>query len=330
MKKITVLVNRKMQNKIFTDEHFDILRSVGELNVWDGDDFSDNMKMLEFVENSDVIITSWQTPALGGKVLDRCPNLLGVVHGAGSIKPNIDEEFIRRRPRVSNSAIEISRGVAETTLGIAIAACKGFFRLSDEARRGMWRESFSSVIDFYDLKIGVVGAGNAGRHFIKLLQGFCVDVLVYDPCLSATEIAELGAKKCELAYLMAQSDVISLHAPSIPATKHMINRENLSLMKDRAVLINTARGSLINETDLIAECKRRNITAVLDVTDPEPPAKESELRSLPNVHLLQHIAGVTTNGAKRIGKHVCEETKRLLAGERMKCEMDLSKLDVMA
>lgn len=330
MKKITVLVNRQMQNKIFTDEHLNTLRSMGELNVWDGVDFSDNARMLEFVENSDVIITSWQTPALGTEILDRCPSLLGVVHGAGSVKPNIDEEFIRRNIRIANSAIEISHGVAETTLGIAIAACKGFFRMTEEARQGMWRESFSSVIDFYNLKIGVVGAGAAGRHFIKLLQNFCVDVLVYDPCLTAEEISELGAEKCELSELLTQSDVISLHAPSIPATKHMINRETLPLMKDRAILINTARGSLINEEDLIAECKKRDIIAILDVTDPEPPAKDSELRSLPNVYLLQHIAGVTTNGAKRIGKHVCEETKRLLAGERMKCEMDLSKLDTMA
>lgn len=330
MQKITVLINRKLQEKIFTEEHIQKLRTLGDLNFYERDDFLDREYVLNFTKDSDVIITSWQSPLIDDAMLDICPNLLGVVHGAGSVKAIISDSFIRRNIRLTASANEISQGVAETTLGIAIAACKGFFWLPQEARDGMWRENFSNVIDFYGLKIGVVGAGHAGRHFIKLLKNFCVDVLVYDPYLSDEQIKELGAQKCELSEIMAMSDVVSIHAPNIPETRHMINKENLALLRNGAILINTSRGSLINEDDLISECKKRRLFAVLDVTDPEPPAQDSELRSVSNIYLLQHIAGVTTNGSKRIGKHVCEEVERLLLGERMKCEIDLTKLSQMA
>ncbi|MBE6964533.1 MAG: hydroxyacid dehydrogenase [Ruminococcaceae bacterium] len=330
MQRITVLVTRPIQNKIFTEEQLKKLGELGVLSLYDRDDFADRKHVLDFVKDSNVIITSWQTPMLDNEILDLCPELLGVIHGAGSVKDVIGDDVIQRELRVTASANEISRGVAETTLGIAIAACKGFFWLPQESRDGLWRENFCKVTDFYGLKIGVIGAGYAGRHFIKLLKSFCVEILVYDPYVPAEQIIFLGAEKLELDALMSQCDVISVHAPSIPETDNMINRNNLKLLKEGAVLINTSRGSLINEEDLIAECKKRNITAVLDVTAPEPPAQDSELRKLPNIHLLQHTAGVTNNGSKRIGRHVCEEAQRLLSGEKMKCELDLSRLSTMA
>ncbi|NLN27404.1 MAG: hydroxyacid dehydrogenase, partial [Firmicutes bacterium] len=96
---------------------------------------------------------------------------------------------------------------------------------------------------------------------------------------------------------------------------HMFNRETFGLMKDDAIFINTARGSLVNEDDLIAELEKGRFWACLDVTDPEPPAADSPLRSLPNVTLTPHIAGSVNNGHRRIGRYVTEEIERFVAGE---------------
>ncbi|MBQ9921942.1 MAG: hydroxyacid dehydrogenase, partial [Clostridia bacterium] len=110
----------------------------------------------------------------------------------------------------------------------------------------------------------------------------------------------------------------------------MLNKDNLCLMKDGAVLINTARGAIIDEADLIAELEKGRIFACLDVTSPEPPAVDNKLRELDNVILTPHIAGTSTNGLRRIALHVCEELERLEKGEKMAAEINTAELGKMA
>ena len=189
---------------------------------------------------------------------------------------------------------------------------------------------YLSVKDFYDITIGVISGGYVGKHMVKLLKNFHVDVLLYDPILSAEQIAEIGATKVELNELLSRSDVVTIHAPAIPATENMLHKDNLCLMQDGAILINTARGTIVNEKDLIAELKKGRIFACIDVTNPEPPAKDNELRALKNVVLTPHIAGTATNGLKRVALHVCEEIERLLNGEKMRTEVNLDELSKLA
>ena len=165
---------------------------------------------------------------------------------------------------------------------------------------------------------------------VKLLKNFHVDVILYDPILSKEEIATIGAEKVELNELLSRADVVTVHAPAIPATENMLNKDNLCLIKDGAVLINTARGSIINEQDLINELKTGRFFACIDVTNPEPPVKENELRYLNNVVLTPHIAGTSTNGLRRIALHVCEEIERLVNGETMRTEVNLDNLSKLA
>lgn len=331
MEKITVLVNKEFRNRVFGEKYYDMLRKMGEVKVYDRDDFSDEAYYLDFVKGSTVIVTSWDSPKIGKEILDNCPDLKAVIHGAGSIKPIISDAFIERKIRITNSAVAIGEGVAESALGFAISACKGFYTLNDDTKNGLWQENIKTAVkDFYDITVGVISGGYVGKHMVKLLKNFHVDVLMYDPILSEDQITQIGAKKVELNELMSRSDVVTVHAPAIPATENMLNKDNLCLMRDGAVLINTARGTIINEGDLIAELKKGRIFACIDVTNPEPPARDNELRALKNVVLTPHIAGTATNGLKRVALHVCEEIERLLKGEQMRTEVNLADLSKLA
>ncbi|MBE6687720.1 MAG: hydroxyacid dehydrogenase [Ruminococcaceae bacterium] len=330
MKKIALLVNEKYRNTIFSDKYFERMRKCGELCIYDKEGFENEQDYLDFVKGAEVIVTSWSSPKIDQKILDACPNLKAVLHAAGSVKPVVSDELIEKKIRVTGSACAIGEGVAETALGFAISACKAFYQLSRDTKNKIWRENVNVVTDFYDIKIGVISGGYVGRHMVKLLKNFHVDILMYDPILSAEQIAEIGAQKVELDELMRVSDVVTIHAPSIPATNDMIHKGNLALMKDGAVLINTARGAIINEQDLIDELKKGRIFACLDVTNPEPPAEDNELRFLDNVILTPHIAGTATNGLRRIALHVCEELERLDKGEKMAAEVNLADLAKMA
>ena len=179
--------------------------------------------------------------------------------------------------------------------------------------------------------MGVVGCGFAGSHYIELLQAFGVNVLAYDPLLDEAAIAAMGAKKADLDTLLAESDVVSLHAPALDSTRHMINGRALSLMKDRAILINTARGALVDEEALAQALRGGKLKyACLDVTDPEPPAADSPLRGIPNCIMTPHLAGLANNGKLKIGAHVADEIGRFLTGGALVSEITQAMLATIA
>lgn len=331
MKYIAMLMPLHQQERIFAEKYYEKLRRWGHIRLYDSESFEDADHVKEFLTGADVIVTTWGSPMLTAEYLDVCPNVKLVIHAAGSVKSVVDEEeFIRRGIRVTNAAVALGEGVAETALGFAISACKGFYHLSASTRAGEWLEKKQTVKEFYDITVGVISAGYVGRHFIKLLQNFNVDVLLYDPYITSEAARALGAEKAELDELLQKSDVISIHAPSIPATDNMISREKLKRIRDGAILINTSRGSVIDEPAMIEELKTGRFFACIDVTSPEPPAKDNALRTLPNVVLTPHIAGAVTNGLKRIAKHVCEELDRFETDGSLRTEVDLSKLSMLA
>lgn len=263
-------------------------------------------------------ITSWGSPSFTPELLDVAPELRLIVHAAGSIKPIVTDAVYERGITITSGAPAIAAGVAETSLGLIITSMKNVFALSTAIREGGWRagrDARQHVKEMIGTTVGLVGAGHVGRRVLKLLSGFDVHVLLSDPTLTPAEAEALGATLVDLDTLMAESDVVSLHAPSIPATRHMINAGNLKLMKDGATLINTARGSLIDEQALIKELSTGRIWACLDVTDPEPPAPDNPLQSMPNVVMTSHIAGSVSTGLVRIGRYAAEEIGLFLAGK---------------
>ena len=127
--------------------------------------------------------------------------------------------------------------------------------------------------ELYELEVGIIGALRVGRQVIRLLKGYQgLRIKVYDPYLSAEGARQLGVELCSLDEV-CRCDVVSCHAPSIAATRHMLNADTLALLPDHAVLINTSRGALIDEAALVAEVRRRPLYVLLDVTDPEPPGQ---------------------------------------------------------
>lgn len=331
MKKIALFIKNVSIERFFGEKYFNMMRKWGDLAFYDRDNFEDRAYCLEFLKGSNVIITSWGTPAIEKDILDVCPDLELVLHAGGTPKPILSDALIEKNIPVSFSAIALGEGVAETAVGLTIAASKGVFKLAKDTSKGLWIEHKQEYcMDIYDITVGVISGGFVGRHYIKLMQNFNVDILLYDPTLSAEQVAALGATKAELEEMLSKADVISVHAPSIPATAKMLNASNLHLIKDGAVLINTSRGAVFDEPALIEELKKGRFFACIDVTDPEPPAVENELRYLDNVILTPHIAGAVTNGLKRVAKHVCEELDRFENGEPMRTQVDFSKLANMA
>jgi phosphoglycerate dehydrogenase-like enzyme len=144
------------------------------------------------------------------------------------------------------------------------------------------------------------------------------------------EAAALGAVPLPLDDLLRSSDIVTLHAPDLPATHHMPDRGRLALTPDGGVLINTSRGALVDHEALTEELVSGRISAVLDVTDPEPLPVTSPLHALPNVLLTPHIAGSVGNELARLGSTVVAELERLAAGLPLAPQVHEAKLSISA
>lgn len=267
----------------------------------------------------EILLTGWSCPCIDEAVLEVAPRLHAVVHAAGTVKHHISPAVFERGITVSAASEINARPVADFTIAALIFAAKQAFF---QARSYAAGQPDMAHVDGEDLgltgsTIGVIGASRVGRMVIDRLAAHDVHVLVSDPYLDTKSAAELGAELADLDTLFRSSDFVSVHAPELPETHHMVNRRRLALLRNGGVVINTARGSLIDTTALADECLTGRISAVLDVTDPEPLPPQHPLLPLPNVFLTPHLAGSRGRELRKLGEFAAAEVERLVRGETL-------------
>ena len=211
---------------------------------------------------------------------------------------------------MGNAAV-IAEDVAQTVLALVMFTTKGLWVFANSTRAGEWSGGEASLFAtrrLDGLNMGIIGASHAGKAVINLFKPFKCNLNVYDPLMPKFEAIELGVNPMGLDELMSSSDILSLHAPAIESCRHMLNKDNLKLIKDGALFVNTARGMLVDEPALIKELETGRFFACIDVTDPEPPAVDHPFRKMDNVILIPHIAGGhSVNGRLMLGRHSAME-----------------------
>lgn len=280
--------------------------------------------------DADVVITGWGSPAFDADELARRPSLRALVHAAGSVKRLVTPDLWARGIRVSSCATANGVPVAEYTLATILLSAKDVFGAAQRfaETHDMHASRPGASAGAYGITVGIVGASRIGRRVIDLLRPFDVDVVVYDPSLP--DDGDGIARRVPLERLLEMSDVVSLHAPSLPETRGMIGAPELARMRDGAVLINTARGALVDTDALVTELARGRLRAVLDVTDPEPLPPGHPLFSLPGVVLTPHIAGSLGNELGRIGAQVVDEVVAFATDGALRHEITPSQLTLLA
>ena len=330
---VAITIGQSHYRRMFSAAALADLAAAAEIVHHAGGEPAGKRELMAVLAEADACITGWGVAQLAADVVAAAPRLGHMAHMGGSVKRFVSGAVWARGIRVTSAAVTLARDVAETTLGLMIVGRKRIWPLGNHVRDGGWRDS--PVWDRWDARelhrstVGLVGAGNVGRHVIELLGPFSVTVLVADPFLSHDEAESLGVERVELAELMDRSDVVSIHAPETDQTRHMIGAEELCRLGDGAVLINTARGGIIDEAALIDELATGRIFAFLDVTDPEPPAPDSPLRHLENAVVTPHVAGCIDN-CHRMGELAVEEVRRYLAGQLAINEIRPEMLDRIA
>ncbi|NLX69971.1 MAG: hydroxyacid dehydrogenase [Clostridiales bacterium] len=281
--------------------------------------------------NVEVIFSGWGAPRMDEEFLSHCPNLKAVFYGAGSIKGLVSDAFWDRGIVITSAYAANAVPVAEYTISqILFCLKRGWHFALTIKREGRYPE-VKQVPGAYGTTVGIISLGMIGRRVCKLLKNFDLKVIAYDPYVSPEEAEELGVELCQLDEIFKLADVVSLHTPWLKETEGMITGKHFEYMKPNASFINTARGAIVRENEMIEVLKKRpDLQVVLDVTYPEPPEPGSPLYTLPNVVLTPHIAGSLDKECSRMGRYMVDELKRYLKGEPLKWQITRERAAIMA
>lgn len=282
-------------------------------------DSFDTDEALAALKVAEVLVTGWRTPLIDAAVLDAAPNLTRILHIAGSVKEQFTPEIWERGIEVSSAVDANAVPVAEFTLAAILMANKRVVQIARDYReqRRLIDQAGLGVVGSYRRRVGVVGASRIGRRVVELLRPFDLEVVLFDPTLSSAEVEAIGAHSVTLEELCATSDVVTVHAPSLPATRGMISAALIDSMPAGSALINTSRGDVIDQEALTARVLRGDLYAYLDVTVPWALPTDHPLYDHPNAFLTPHIAGSVGTEVDRMIDQQIAELDRIARGEAL-------------
>ncbi|XHR27871.1 MAG: hydroxyacid dehydrogenase [Chthoniobacteraceae bacterium] len=279
----------------------------------------------------EAIFTTWFMPSLQPEQLDLLPSLKAVFYAAGTVKP-FALPFLERGITVVSAWQANAIPVAEFTSAQIVLSMKGYFRNAREyTGPAYWNAGGFQGPGNYGGTVALLGAGAIGRKVIEYLKPYHLRIVAFDPFLGEARAAELGIAKVSLEEAFEQGCVVSNHLANIPETRKMLHGGLFAKMRRDATFINTGRGATVDEPGLIEVLRARpDLTALLDVTWPEPPAEDSPFFTLPNVQTTTHIAGSANDETVRLADYCLEEFEAWACGRPLRYAVSLEMLKRMA
>ena len=258
------------------------------------------------------------TDRIDGALMDAAGSQLKVISQMAVGYDNIDIPAATERGiPVGNTPGVLTEATADLTFALLLAAARRIVEGVEYIKNGEWQTWEPEGLlgaDLTGATLGIIGLGRIGKAVVKRASGFDMHILAYKPGLSADEAAEVGAEAVDFDTLLAESDFVSIHAPLNEDTRHLINAKALAKMKPTAILINTARGPLVDQKALTQALQNGTIGyAGLDVTDPEPMAADNPLLHLSNATVVPHIGSASIHTRNRMAEIAADN---LLAGLR--------------
>ena len=293
----------------------DILRTIGEVRLGDPGQRYTEESLTEALRECDaVLITS--RDRITRAVIEAAPRLK-VISKYGARPEKVDLEAAAERGiTVLCTPTSNPESVAEHAILLILALQRGLCDVTASLRAGQWRNRIKIGTELAGKTVGLVGMGNVGSAVARKLSGFGVTLLAYDPWVDASKAAALRVELVDLETLLRSSDVVSLHAMVTPESHHMIGEAQFRMMKPTSVLINTARGPLVEETALVTALQEHWISgAGIDVYEEEPVPSTNPLLQMDSVIATPHISAHTHEAMEREFTWAAEDVKRVLLGE---------------
>ncbi|MDQ3443496.1 MAG: D-glycerate dehydrogenase [Chloroflexota bacterium] len=282
--------------RLIPEAGLDLLRASCDVAIWEGD-LPPGQQELDTLLDGAVGVLSLLTERIDGDLLDRHPSI-EVVSNFAVGYDNVDvEAATARNVAVCNTPGVLTQATAEFAFTLLVSAARRVVEADRYVREGHWQTWGPRLLlgqDIGGATLGIVGFGRIGKELARMASGFNMRILANDAYEDPKAAEEFGVTYVPLDELLRESDFVSLHVALTPETQQLIGAHELGLMKTTAVLINAARGPVVDTDDLVAALQSGEIFAAgLDVTDPEPLPADHPLVSLPNCIVVPHIASAT-------------------------------------
>ncbi|HEY8993544.1 MAG TPA: hydroxyacid dehydrogenase [Lacunisphaera sp.] len=285
----------------------------------------------EVLRETEIIFSGWGAPRMDAEFLSHMPKLRAIFYAGGSVRYFITGAVWERGIHVSTAQAINAIPVAEYAVSALLLGLKRFWHYARVTRETRDFPSERPMPGAFGSVVGLVSYGMIARLVRARLRRFELSVIVYDPFLSDEEASLEGVRKVGLDELFATADAVSVHTPHLRETIGLVQGRHLESMRPGALFLNTARGEVVDEPAMIAALRRRtDLTAVLDVTSPEPPLADSPLYLLPNVVLTPHIAGSVGRECLRMGQAMVDEYERLRAGRPLQWAISAERAELIA
>jgi glyoxylate reductase len=298
-----------------------LVREACDAEIWGGETPPPRKVLLGKVRGIDGLL-ALLTDKIDAELMDAAGPQLKVISNYAVGYNNVDVEAATERGiAVGNTPGVLTDTTADMAFTLLMAAARRVVEGADYVRAGKWRTWGPTLLlgrDIHHATLGIIGFGRIGRTVARRAQGFEMQVLFYDPLVSADdpEVERLGARAVDLDTLLARSDFVTVHVPLVDETYHMIGTEALRKMQSTAILINTSRGPVVDPDALYLALVEGEIAyAALDVTEPEPIDMDSPLLSLPNCIIVPHVASASIATRTRMAEIAAENLIAGLRGE---------------
>jgi len=274
------------------------------------------------------ILSRSETPVTR-ELIDEAPNLKVIARAAVGIG-NIDVNYATEKGiLVINTPGKNTNSAAELTIGLLLSAIRKIIPAHSHMSKLKWDRHIFTGMELFGKTIGIIGLGNVGHRVARYAKAFEMEVLAYDPYIAEEVFERYHAEKCTLDELISSADIITLHVPKTEETTGMIGAEEFSRMKSGVVILNTARGGIIQEKSLLEELKSGRVAAAgIDTWEVEPP-KHNPFRDLPQVVMSPHVGASTTEAQKRIAESIATQTSRALRGEVVDYPVNMPSVQVL-
>ncbi len=321
MKILVTMPSGVTRDTFFPERVIKELESIGEVSFNNlGRQFAEN-ELREALIDKDICITGWGSPELTAFAIEKAEKLKVLLHTGGSVANVASKELYDKGVRVLSGNKLYAESVAEGVIAYILCSLRDLIYYNNEVKEGRWRDGNFKNEGLLDQSIGIVGFGAVSRHLLELLKPFRCKVKVFSNSASKEKLEALGVEKAELQEIFRECKIISLHSPYRKDTHHMINDDLLSLIQPGGLLINTARGGIVDEEALIRALEKDTFKAVLDVYEQEPLASDSKLRTLKNVITIPHMAGPTVDRRAKVTEELIRSLEKLSKGEELPLEI---------
>ncbi len=331
MKIFVAIQKGNSRDLLFANGTDKYLETLGEVEWYGSAERMTAEYLTDKLKDVNVVITSWGTPKITPAMIEGTPIKM-VGHMAGSLKGIIDRDLYSTGAKICSANAGFGRTVAEHNLIMMLMGRRRSYDFIYNMRtsKTLWSSNEDCVDGINGATIGIIGYGTIAKWLVKYLRAFDTRIIVNCDFCSDEEATQAGIEvEPDLDKMIGRCDILTVLCSLTDATYHLLNKERLAMLKDGALVVNVARGMIIDEAALIKELESGRLFAVMDVYEKEPLPPDSPLRSLSNVYTFPHVGGKTRECRSNMGRIIVEDVERLKNGQELVNAIPLEAFDRM-